>query len=45
MDKNILYIRGFTFLHCHTKHDRDLRASINIRNYALAIIDYRYKIR
>ena len=35
----------FNCPYCHTKHDRDLNASINIRNYALGIIDDRYKIK
>ncbi len=39
------HIRSFICPHCHTKHDRDLNASINIRNYALGIIDDRYKIK
>ncbi|GAA7242785.1 hypothetical protein HpCK35_32070 [Helicobacter pylori] len=33
------------FRNCGTKHDRDINASINIRNYALGIIDDRYKIK
>lgn len=43
--KKPLHIRSFTCPNCHTKHDRDLNASINIRNYALGIIDDRYKIK
>ena len=43
--KKPLHIRSFTCPYCHTKHDRDLNASINIRNYALGIIDDRYKIK
>lgn len=43
--KKPLHIRSFICPHCHTKHDRDLNASINIRNYALGIIDYRYKVK
>ena len=43
--KKSLHIRSFICPHCHTKHDRDLNASINIRNYALGIIDDRYKIK
>ena len=44
-DKKPLHIRSFTCLNCNTKHHRDLNASINIRNYALGIIDDRYKIK
>ena len=43
--KNPLHIRSFTCPNCNTKHHRDLNASINIRNYALGIIDDRYKIK
>ncbi|EAJ7141878.1 transposase, partial [Campylobacter jejuni] len=43
--KKPLHIRSFTCPNCHTKHNRDLNASINIRNYALGIIDDRYKIK
>lgn len=43
--KKPLHIRSFTCPNCHTKHDRDLNASINIRNYALSIIDDRYKVK
>lgn len=43
--KKPLHIRNFTCPNCHTKHNRDLNASINIRNYALGIIDDRYKIK
>ena len=41
--KKPLHIRSFTCSNCNTKHHRDLNASINIRNYALGIIDDRYK--
>ena len=43
--KKPLHIRSFTCPNCNTKHHRDLNASINIRNYALGIIDDRYKIK
>lgn len=43
--KKPLHIRSFICPNCNTKHDRDLNASINIRNYALGIIDDRYKIK
>ena len=43
--KKPLHIRNFTCPQCHTKHNRDLNAAINIRNYALGIIDDRYKIK
>ena len=40
-----LHIRSFICPHCGTKHDMDINASINTRNYALGIIDDRYKIK
>lgn len=43
--KKPLHIRNFICPHCGTKHNRDINASINIRNYALGIIDDRYKIK
>lgn len=43
--KKPLHIRSFTCPYCKIKHDRDLNASINIRNYALGAIDDRYKIK
>lgn len=43
--KKPLHIRNFTCPNCNAKHHRDLNASINIRNYALGIIDDRYKIK
>lgn len=43
--KKPLHIRSFICPHCHTKHDRDLNASINIRNYALGMIDDRNRIK
>ncbi|ENY6720843.1 RNA-guided endonuclease InsQ/TnpB family protein [Campylobacter jejuni] len=43
--KKPLHIKSFTCPNCNTKHDRDINASINIRNYALGIIDDRYKIK
>lgn len=43
--KKSLHIRKFTCPNCNTIHNRDLNASINIRNYALGIIDDRYKIK
>ena len=43
--KKPLHIREFVCPHCQTKQHRDLNASINIRNYALGMIDDRYKIK
>ncbi len=43
--KKPLHIRSFVCPHCNTKHDRDLNASINIRNYSLGMIDDRSKIK
>ena len=39
--KKPLNIRKFVCPHCNTSHDRDINASINIRNYGLGQIDNR----
>ena len=36
--KKTLSIREWTCTHCHTKHDRDINAAINIRNKGLELI-------
>ena len=36
--KKTLFIREWTCTHCHTKHDRDINAAINIRNKGLELI-------
>lgn len=36
--KKALSIREWTCSHCHTKHDRDINAAINIRNKGLELI-------
>ena len=36
--KKALSIREWTCIYCHTKHDRDINAAINIRNKGLALI-------
>lgn len=43
--KKSLHIRSFVCPYCNAKHHRDLNASINIRNYALGMIDDRHKIK
>ena len=43
--KKPLHIREFVCPHCQTKQHRDLNASMNIRNYALGMIDDRHKIK
>ncbi|QYH11172.1 hypothetical protein A0056_001930 [Campylobacter jejuni] len=40
-----LFFQKCRFRNGGTKHDRDINASINIRNYTLGIIDDRYKIK
>lgn len=39
--KKPLHIRKFVCPHCNTSHDRDVNASINIRNYGLGQTDNR----
>lgn len=39
--KKPLHIRKFVCPHCNKSHDRDINASINIRNYGLGQIDNR----
>lgn len=39
--KKPLHVRKFVCPHCNTSHDRDINASINIRNYGLGQIDNR----
>ncbi len=39
--KKPLHVRKFDCPHCNTSHDRDMNASINIRNYGLGQIDNR----
>ena len=36
--KKTLSVREWTCTHCHTKHDRDINAAINIKNKGLALI-------
>ena len=36
--KKALSVREWTCTHCHTKHDRDINAAINIRNKGLELI-------
>ena len=36
--KKALAVREWTCTHCHTKHDRDINAAINIKNKGLALI-------
>ena len=38
VDSLPLDVRNWTCEHCHTNHDRDINASINIRNEALRIL-------
>ncbi|GHP56346.1 transposase [Helicobacter pylori] len=38
-------ITKFTCPHCQTTHHRDYNASVNIRNYALGMLDERHKIK
>ncbi|EPZ7279307.1 hypothetical protein ACXR4C_001682, partial [Campylobacter jejuni] len=41
----VFFYQKCRFRNGGTKHDRDINVSINIRNYALGIIDDRYKIK
>ncbi len=43
--KKPLHIRNFVCPYCKTYHHRDLNASINIRNYALGMLDDRHAIK
>ncbi len=43
--KKPLHIRNFVCPCCKTRHHRDLNASINIRNYALGMLDDRHAIK
>ena len=43
--RKALNIRAFTCPNCNTYHHRDLNASINIRNYALGMLDDRSRVK
>lgn len=43
--KKSLHMKRFACPHCNKTHNRDLNASINIRRYALGMIDDRHRVK